>query len=218
MRRRACLLARLALLALPAAAHAAPQTRPVAAAELAAFHAYYQKRFPDDHAAQPRFVIERASAAAPWNVAAVVDSAPRRGYRQLCRMRRIDFAYANEAVTWNAAEPARQFVWLNPAAGCAVLGQPVELVQRMPDTELAGVLGQQAQILASARLLMAGNTACARQRSHPFVLNAVDVGASGSGAEEMLALLYRSDRAGKLTVWARRTGAEYSAWNVSCPP
>ncbi len=210
----------LALLALfglaTAGAQSPPQSRAVSEAERAAFHAYYQKRFPNEHADAPRFLVERKEGADSWNLSAQVDRAPQRGYRQLCRMRRVDFLYFNEARAWSAAEGTRQYVWLNPAAGCAQAGAPVELKVRMPDTEVVSVLAQQENLLASARLLMAGNSACASQRSYRFALAAIDVGASGSGVEEMVALTYASDRATRATVWARRGGAEYSPWNVSC--
>lgn len=214
---------RMRMLALVAAAFSAtgaagaePETRPVTEAERSAFHAYYQKRFPEQHSEAPRFLIERRSGADPWTISAVVDRTPQRGYRQLCRMRRVDFLYFSDTRSWSAAEGTRQFVWLNAAAGCALNGQPVELKVRMPDTELVSILTQQEALLASARLLMAGNSGCAPQRAYRYSLAAVDVGATGSGAEEMVALTYNSDRATRVTVWARRSGAEYSPWNVSC--
>ena len=212
-----------ALLALSCAAPAWAETRAISEAERTAFHAYYQKRFPDQHGDQPRFIVERSGAADrgpadPWTLAAVVDRAPQRGYRELCRMRRVDFMYFNDTRTWSTAEGTRQFVWLNPAAGCALAGTPVELKVRMPDTELVAILAQQNALLASSRLLLAGNSGCATQRSYKFSLAAVDVGAIGAGAEEMVALTYQSDRATRATVWVRRSGAEYTAWNVHCAP
>ncbi|MDQ1920997.1 hypothetical protein [Massilia pseudoviolaceinigra] len=211
---RAALLTMLLLAA--AGARAGAQTRALAEAELKSFHAYYQKRFPDNHSAPPAFAVTRASATAPWQVTATVRTAPRRGLKLLCRMQRIDFAYAPETGEWSGGERARQFVWLERASGCAVPARPVELLQRMPDTELVGVLAQQGKLLDKARLLLAGNTGCARQRSAPFELHAIDVGTTGEGSEEMVALVYRSARDGDATIWARRTGADYDAWNASC--
>ena len=213
-----------------AAANAAAVTqspvasRPVTEAERTAFHAFYRKQFPMEHAEQPRFVIVRAAAAAPatatapaqWSMSATVDRAPRRGYGQLCRMRRLAFSYADETRAWAVQERVRQFAWLNPAAGCAAPARPVELATPMPDTELAAILAQQGALLASARLLMAGNSACASRRAYPFALATVDVGAAAAGTEEMVALTYESDRATEATVWVRRNGAQYSAWNVAC--
>ncbi|MDQ1813406.1 hypothetical protein RBA41_08830 [Massilia sp. CCM 9210] len=206
----------LTMLLAAAGAQAATETRALAEAELKSFHAYYQKRFPDNHSAPPAFAVTRASVTAPWQVAATVRTAPRRGLKLLCRMQRIDFAYAPEKGEWSGGERARQFVWLDRASGCAVPARPVELLQRMPDTELVGVLAQQGKLLDKARLLLAGNTGCARQRSAPFELHAIDVGATGEGSEDMVALVYRSARDGDATIWARRTGADYDAWNASC--
>lgn len=192
------------------------QTRAPSEAEVKTFHAYYQKRFPDNHSAQPVFAVTRADTGAPWQVAATVSMAPRRGVKLLCRMQRIDFQYAPGSGQWSAADDVRQFAWLDRASGCAVPAKPVQLLQRMPDTELAAVLAQQAKLLDKARLLLAGNTACARHRSLPFDLHAIDVGATGSSSEEMVALVYRSGRDAEATIWARRSGADYDAWNASC--
>jgi len=192
------------------------QARAPSEAEVKAFHAYYQKRFPDNHSAQPVFAVTRASAGAPWQVAATVSLAPRRGLKLLCRMQRIDFAYAPDKGEWRAGEQPRQFAWLDRASGCAMPSQPVQLLQRMPDTELAAVLAQQAKLLEKARLLLAGNTACARHRSLPFELHAIDVGATGSSSEEMVALVYRGANDAEATIWARRSSADYDAWNAAC--
>lgn len=191
------------------------QTRAPSEAEVKSFHAYYQKRFPDNHSAQPTFSVTRAHAGAPWEVSAAVSMAPRRGLKQLCRMQRVDFTYVAGG-QWSAADRLRQFVWLDRASGCAIPARPVELLQRMPDTELTGVLAQQGALLEKARLLLAGNTACARDRSLPYYLHAIDVGATGSSSEEMVALTYRSGRGADATIWARRSGADYDAWNADC--
>lgn len=194
----------------------APQTRAPSEAELKSFHAFYQKRFPDNHGAQPAFAVTRSGSAAPWQVAATVSMTPRRGLKLLCRMQRIDFVQEAGGGQWRAGEHARQFVWLDRASGCALPATPVQLLQRMPDTELVGVLAQQGKLLDKARLLLAGNTACARQRALPFELHAIDVGATGTSGEEMVALIYRSARDGEATIWARRSGADYDAWNAAC--
>ncbi|NHZ35653.1 hypothetical protein [Massilia rubra] len=210
----------LAALLLAAGAQAAGetiiplQTRAPTEAEVKAFHAYYQKRFPDNHSAQPAFEVTRGHSGMPWEVTARVDMAPRRGLKLLCRMQRIAFAYASGQ--WSADQQIRQFVWLDRASGCAIPATPVELMQRMPDTELTAVLAQQAALLDKARLLMAGNSDCARYRSLPFVLHAIDVGASGSSSEEMVALNYRTAPDADATIWARRNGAGYDPWSAAC--
>lgn len=65
-----------------------------------------------------------------------------------------------------------------------------------------------------ARLLMTGNTACAPLRALKFALAAVDVGAAAAS----YALVFKSDRDSYARVWLRKSGAQYDAWNVTCPP
>ncbi len=192
------------------------ETRAPTQAELSSFHAFYQKEFPDDHSAQPVFAIVRDKGSLAWTIGATVTRQPRRGLKRLCRMSRIAFAYAEPARRWSAAAP-RQLVWLEAGTTCKAPPQPAELMQRMPDSELVPILEQQSMLLKRARLLLAGNTACAVQRSYPFTLAAIDVGMAGSSGEEMVGLLYRSDRNTQATVWVRRSGPDYDAWNVTCP-
>lgn len=209
---RARQLIRLLSLALLCAPAAGAETRPASAHELLSFHAYYQQQFPDNHGNQPTFSITRASAADPWALSAFVDSQPRRGLRALCRMQRIDFSHAGQ---WRAAERQRQFAWLDPA-GCRTPPRPVELLHPMPDADVLGLLEHQHAVLKSARLLFGGNTACARQRAYHFALARIDIGTSGSSSEVLAGLVYRSDRDTTATVWVRRSGLDYDAWNVSC--
>jgi len=199
----------LALLCSPAAG---AETRAASAQEVKAFHTYYQQRFPDNHANQPTFSIVRASAAEPWDVSAFVDSQPRRGLRSLCRMQRIDFKLDGH---WSAAERQRQFVWLEPKQ-CSTPARPVELKYPMPDADVLGLLEHQHGLLKGARLLFGGNTACARQRAYNFTLAAIDIGSSGSSSEVLAGLAFKSDRNTNATVWVRRSGLAYDAWNVSC--
>jgi len=191
---------------------AGAETRAASEQELKAFHTYYQQRFPDNHANQPTFSITRASAAAPWEVSAIVDSQPRRGLRSLCRMQRIDFTFDGR---WSSAERQRQFVWLDPKQ-CSAPVRPVELKYPMPDADVLGLLEHQHGLLKSARLLFGGNTACARQRAYNFSLAAIDIGTSGSSSEVLAGLVFRSDRNTDATVWVRRGGLAYDAWNVNC--
>ncbi len=194
------------------------ESRPPTEAERAAFFAYYQKQFPDNIGITPVFAIRRAPGdTGAWLIGASVDLAPRRGLKQLCRARHAEFAIAPGDKGWSEAGPGTQFAWLDSGTACRRPAQPVHLRAPMPDTELVSVLGQQARILERARLLMAGNSACAALRSSKFALATVDIGASGSSPEEMVALGFRSGEHGA-TVWVRRTGAEYDPWNVSCGP
>lgn len=199
-------------LALLCSRAAGAETRAASEQELKAFHTYYQQQFPDNHANQPTFSITRPGPAEAWEVRAFVDSAPRRGLRSLCRMQRIDFKLDGR---WSAAERQRQFVWLEPKQ-CSTPARPVELKTPMPDADVLGLLEHQHGLLKSARLLFGGNTACARQRALNFTLAAIDIGTSGSSSEVLAGLAFKSDRNTHATVWVRRSGLAYDAWNVSC--
>ena len=109
---------------------------------------------------------------------------------------------------------AQQYVWLQ-AHGCSAVSRGVPVQSRLPDSDLVELLEQQATVLTAARLLFAGNTQCARLRARPFTLAAIVVGAAVEGGETMAGLVYRGEH-GSATVWARRSGLHYTAWNVSC--
>lgn len=191
-------------------AHA--ETRAPSVQEAAAFHAYFQQHFPNEAGASPTFSVTRADRKAPWRIEAVVEMAPRRGLRTLCRTRRVQFRHER---AWSTAEAPRQYVWLD-RAGCRAGANSVELRQRMPDIDVLALLEREAQLLQRARLIMAGNSSCAALRSSPFALKSIDVGPSGSGNEEMAQLVYRSDKEAILNVWVRRGGSGLDGWNVGC--
>lgn len=190
------------------------ETRAPSVQEVAGFHAYLQQRFPGEAGAAPTFSVTRAGRKEPWRIGAVLDTAPRRGLRTLCRTRRLEFRHQG---AWSTAAEPRQFVWLERAA-CRAGAHAVELRQRMPDVDLLALLEREAPLLQRARLIMAGNSSCAALRSAPFVLKAIDVGPSGSGNEEMAQLVYRSDKEAILNVWVRRGGSGLDGWNVGCVP
>ncbi|MDO8439141.1 MAG: hypothetical protein Q7S67_02745, partial [Telluria sp.] len=137
----------------------------------------------------------------------------RRGLRTLCRMTRTSFSFDK---VWSVLPQRTEFVWLQKGA-CRPSASAATLQNRMPDTELVSVLEQHPKVLARARLLMAGNSACASARSFNFGLASIGVGTSGKETEEMVELGYVSDRRTTARIWIRRSGAEYDAWNVACP-
>lgn len=181
-------------------------------AERAAFFDVYRQTFPDDHGQQPVFALQEQAAGAPVMVAHV-DSPPRRGLRALCRMERRVFENKGR---WTVDARRRQFVWLD-ARACSAPARPVELQFPMPDADVAGLLEHERAVLASARLLFGGNSQCARQRALPFTLARIEIGTSGSSSEVLAGLVFRNDRGGSATVWVRRSGLDYNAWNVNCP-
>lgn len=203
----------LALLACAAAspATAAPGTRAPSAAELASFHSYYRQQFPASPAARPVFTITRVNDKSAWTIVATVDSAPQAGAGRLCRMTRSDFRYSGQ---WRAAPP-RALAWMERPL-CQDSGRAVEMLHPMPDTDVNALIANRMALLHGARILLGGNTACASQRSFKFTLAKIDVGSAGPSPELMAGLVFRSDHGTYATVWARRSGLAYSAWNVSC--
>ncbi|MBC7685042.1 MAG: hypothetical protein H7176_07420, partial [Bdellovibrionales bacterium] len=118
---------------------------------------------------------------------------------------------------WKQEGDARQYAWLEKQ-GCAQVAMAVEVIRRLPESDIVELLEQQGKLLASARLLFAGNTSCARQRALAYALKAIELGPISAGGEEMAALVYHDDRGGLARVWVRRNGAEHTAWNVACAP
>ncbi len=188
----------------------AAETRPPSDQERGAFDAFHTAQSWLG-ASAPVFNITRATNADAWRVEAYQDGRPRRALRALCRMNRKVFSYDGR---WRS-DREQQFVW-HDAVKCGAPTAPIALGQRMPDTDILALIEQQAALLKRARLLFAGNTACAPQRAYNYRLAEIDVSVFIDGSEEMAELTYLSDRGPKARVWARRTGLAYDPWNVSC--
>lgn len=215
-------LALLALLAcsLPAIAaeRAAPQTRMATSEERQSFENFYSLAHPKEKAARTLFDVARDASGRGWIVSATTEAPPHRGQGALCRTHRTSFVLkgAGRQAKWEESG-VDYYAWLDRGA-CRPVAEPVRLLQRVPDAELEGVLLYQKPLLARARLLMAGNTECAPLRALNFSLAAVDVGASRPQAQEQYALVFRSDRNTYARIWLRRSGQQYDAWTVTCPP
>jgi hypothetical protein len=193
-------------------AMAAPETRAPSAAELASFDAYYRQQSPTSPPAKPVFSITRENEKAGWTISATVDSAPQPGAGRLCRMTRSQFRYSGGQ--WSA-DQARAYAWMERPL-CKDTARAVELLHPMPDTDVSALMANRVALLNGARILLGGNTACASQRSFKFALAKIDVGTAGPSPELLAGLVYKSDHGTYATVWARRSGLDYSAWNVSC--
>lgn len=209
MVRMITLAALLCAVALPALAL---ETRPPTDAERAAFAQFYRSHFPGAKAPATHFMIERDAPGQAWRLFAQVNAKPRRAPRGLCRMERMRFVFGSE---WAMEQPTR-LAWFDRAGCSAPPQQHVLIMERMPDTDITALIEHAPRVLTRARLLFAGNTSCAVQRSSRFRLHAIDVGAPVSGGEEMAELIFRSDRNTSATVWVRRSGLSYDPWNVSC--
>jgi hypothetical protein len=206
-------LALLALLACGASASAAERAATVE--ERQSFAQFYAGR---PAVARTLFEVTRDASRRGWTVSATTEAPPHRGQGALCRTHRTSFVLkgAGKQAKWEESGQA-YYAWLDRGA-CRPVAEPVRLLQRVPDAELEGVLLYQKPLLARARLLMAGNTECAPLRALNFSLAAVDVGASRPQAQEQYALVFRSDRDSYARIWLRRSGKQYDAWTVTCPP
>jgi len=190
-------------------------TRSANPAELAQFNAWYANAHPGLRPPLPLLMLRRVEGKADWRVwGAVADTPARRGIRALCIVNRTRFGFDTG---WQIDGEARQLAWLE-TKGCTAPATAVELLRRLPESDIVELLEQQGTLLAGARLLFSGNTSCARQRALRYQLKAIDLGAIVPGGEEMAALVYHDDRGGLASVWARRSGTEHTAWNVRCGP
>jgi hypothetical protein len=203
-------------LALASHAASAAESRLVTEAEEKAFTSFYQQQFPKAPPPKPVFTATRDNPAQPWSIAATVDSPPQRGLGALCRLARAHFNYAAANRRWSAGRPPRPYAWME-RAGCRNTHQAVEMLDQLPDSDVLGLLEHRFELMQAARILLGGNSACAIQRAYRFNLAQIKVGTAGPSPEILAGLVFKSDHNTFATVWARRSGADYSAWNVSCP-
>ena len=123
----------------------------------------------------------------------------------LCKAARLEL---EGGAAWRVTQ-RYDVAWLNPA-GCAARGGKVRLGAGVPDGDAVKLLGQYGQLLARARLLVAGDSRCAQERSSRFFLVGIDE-ASG-----MARLSFASDRPVRLSVYAKPNGIDYDVWKIDC--
>lgn len=208
----------LCVVAAACASASAADAVAVDAAQRASLLAFYAQQYPGEAAARTVFESVPVVGGRGREVVGSVEAPPYRGHGALCRTQRTKFVLQRDGkqARWQEAG-MEYFAWLDRGT-CRPVAEPVRMLQRIPDTELEGVLLYQKSLLERARLLMAGNTACAPLRARTFSLAAVDVGAAAPRAEERYALVFKSDRDSYARIWLRKSGAQYDAWNVTCPP
>lgn len=197
---------------------AAPSRRAPSPQETESFKAFYQAAPQQPSTQAPVFEVTRASGQREWQVAAKVDSAPYRAAGALCRMTQSAYAYnprARASARWSAGGQ-RSFAWVDRGR-CVKPMHLVELMQRIPDAELAPLIQQHGVLLQRARLLFSGNTSCAPHRSLHYRLGAIDVNAPPHGKEHLYSLVFYSEPAqAQARVWIRKRGGELLAWDVAC--
>ncbi|RFP20314.1 hypothetical protein D0T25_15290 [Duganella sp. BJB488] len=196
--------------------------------ERASFDDYYrQKMLAESKGAPvvqplfaPEFDIERQRGK-PWQVIARVDSAPRHSAVDLCRQIRSSFIYDAKAprdARWSESAQAPSWhVWLaQPRTICTAAPHTVLMDPALPPEDVVALLRQYPELLSRARLLLAGNSQCIRQRALPFTLRAIEPAPPAAGAPVMFNLVFESDRDTTARVAVRKHRGEYAAWNVNC--
>lgn len=233
--RHALFAAALSLAAAVASAATAPAARPKAPPPLqqreateeerSSFEEYYRLQVPSAVSGgpslfAPTFDIARRGKA-PWQVIARVDSSPRHFTPDLCRQIRTSYIYnaaAPNGERWTPSAAAPEwYIWLaTPKTICTAAQYTTRLDPAVPPNDAKALLWQHRELLARARLLFAGNSSCARQRSLTFRLAAIEPAPPSSGAPSMVGMLFESDRDTQVRVGVRKSRGEYVAWNVSC--
>ncbi|UMR32682.1 hypothetical protein MJ904_11240 [Massilia sp. MB5] len=204
------------------------ETRPASAAEIKSFAAFLQQQQQPEASALPASVsATRQRGSRQWQLQAALDTAPVHAPAlPLCIMQRRVFdreARAAKDQRWSEHLPAQQLVWLHHKPQCDAPGasrppvHPVRLLQAQPDMSTLTLLVNRSELLERARLLMAGNTACARLRARSFQLDAVSREPAGSSDAGMALLIFRSDIGAEAHVTVRKSRTELTAWNVRCP-
>jgi hypothetical protein len=189
-----------------AATMAAPlEQRAATAEETAALAAYVRTQFP--RAPIPALHAVREQGARRWTlVSGPVDLPGVRGIGMLCKSARIELA--NDGA-WRVQQRA-PVAWLN-AANCAKRGGKVIVGEGVTDKDVVVLLGQYGQILTRARLLVAGHSRCAAERSSRYYLQALR-----KGPKNFVTLDFSSDRPVRLSIHARPNGTDFDAWEISC--
>jgi hypothetical protein len=182
------------------------QERKPTAAELSSFARFFHRAHPDSPTPPP-LSAWRSLGERRWRVAsAPFQLTPPRAAGPLCSSDAVQFTLDAQ---WRESPPYQQ-VWLG-APNCAAEHGRVRRAPALADPDVIRLLQRQQAVLARARLLMAGNSYCAKERSSRFFLAAI---LSQSGSK--VTLEYRSDRPVVLTVGARLSGADYDVWDVHC--
>lgn len=197
-----------AALMLPAAAMAQEQSRAATPAEQKAFEAFYRAHYPSGPV--PQVQAHRKRGGVAWRLSASMDAPPQRAVLPLCRMTRTLFE--REDKTWQELERKLLLTWIHHTPQCgAPPPAPVELRTELPELDILRLLQQQAELLKSARLLMAGNTSCAPMRSRNFHLTALEL-----APDRLPLLVFDNDIGGTARISVRKTRADLTAWNVYC--
>ena len=179
------------------------QSRKPTGAELSSFARFFQHAYPDA-AGPPALSAWRRKGDRRWQVeSAEFELPPARATGALCTSDVVQFELEGE---WRETSRGQK-VWL----GCASQAARVKRAAGLPDGDAIRLLERQQALLSRARLLMAGNTYCAKERSSRFLLASI-----APQAANKVALEFHSDRKVVLTVGARKAGADFDVLDVHC--
>jgi hypothetical protein len=162
----------------------------------------------------PQFEARRPDGSAAWQVSATLDTPAYAGRTGLCRQSRQVFDFTEGR--W-LARPPDNYVWLKTGPDCTRPPAPARLLHPMSDLAILPLLQTNALMLGRARLLLAGNSGCASQRSFNFKLAALGVSAPRPQGEEMPELRFTSDHGTSARLWIRQSERETGPWYVACP-
>lgn len=195
------------LMATAAAEPVAPiQSRKPTAAERSSFGKFFHRAYPGV-SKPPSLIVRRRKGERPWIVeSAEFELTPARGTGALCTSNVVQFRLDGE---WRESPPVPKS-WID-GPGCSTQGGRVRRAAAIPDSDVVRILQRQQAVLARARLLMAGNSYCAKERSSRFALASIL-----SQEANKVVLEFHSDRPVVLTVDARLAGADYDVWAVRC--
>lgn len=209
----------------PAAKPQPPQKREPTEEERSSFDDYYRQQVPPRVSGgaslfAPAFDIQRHRSQ-PWQVIARIDSAPRRHTPDLCRQIRTSYIYnanAPKGERWTPSAAAPEwYVWLaTPKVPCAAAQYTTRMDPAVHPDDVKALIWQHRTLLARARLLFAGNSACARQRALTFRLAAIEPAPPANGVPVMVGMMFESDRETRVRVAVRKSRGEYAAWIVNC--
>lgn len=179
------------------------QSRKPTGAELSSFARFFQHAYPD--AAKPPLLSAwRRKGDRSWQVeSAEFELPPSRATGALCTSEVVQFQLDGQ---WRESA-AGQKVWLD----CASQAARVKRAAGLADSDAIRLLERQQALLSRARLLMAGNTYCAKERSSRFALASI-----APQAANKVVLEFNSDRKVVLTVGARKSGIDFDVLDVHC--
>ncbi|WP_145650478.1 hypothetical protein [Pseudoduganella lurida] len=167
---------------------------------------------------RPQFTVKKEGGRKGKRlVTAIVDGPAVRAVLPLCRQPRTLFDLdprAPKAARWTERTPAQTLVWIEHQRQCgAQPDTPILLHAPLAEMDMLMLLQQHPTVLGNARLLMAGNSACAPSRSRGYRLTGLDRAKDG-----LPVLVFENDIAGEARVSVRRSRNELQPWAVVCAP